>query len=124
MVLGIALVGAYFLPAIVAAARGHAASGWVFALNLTCGWTWFGWLGALIWAAAGSAAETAPTVEAVIELGDDPDPDDGERRPAPLPKRRVGSRRGRFGSAVSFSAQDNTDLSRKVLQGGKWTSHR
>lgn len=41
---------AYFLPTIIAAARGHHNGGAVFALNLLLGWTVLGWIAALVWA--------------------------------------------------------------------------
>ena len=45
------LFAAYFFPAIIAALRGHHNALAIFLLNLFFGWTFFGWLGALIWAA-------------------------------------------------------------------------
>jgi hypothetical protein len=42
----------YFAPSIVAAYRHHTQWGAIFALNLFLGWTFFGWVGALIWACA------------------------------------------------------------------------
>lgn len=41
----------YFLPSFVAAARGHRNAGAIFLLNLVLGWTVFGWIIALVWAA-------------------------------------------------------------------------
>ena len=40
----------YFLPTIIAQARGH--RNWIAlaALNLLAGWTVIGWIGALVWA--------------------------------------------------------------------------
>jgi hypothetical protein len=40
----------YFLPFIVAIARKHLDSTAIFVLNLFLGWTFFGWVIALIWA--------------------------------------------------------------------------
>ena len=40
----------YFLPTIVATSRKNPNTGPIFALNLLLGWTFIGWLGALIWA--------------------------------------------------------------------------
>jgi uncharacterized membrane protein YqaE (UPF0057 family) len=42
---------AYFLPTVVAEARGHQNSGVIFLINLLLGWTILGWIGALVWAA-------------------------------------------------------------------------
>ncbi|WP_198024762.1 superinfection immunity protein [Bradyrhizobium sp. Cp5.3] len=50
MAIGI-LIAAYFFPAIIALLRGHHNTLAIFLLNLFFGWTFFGWLGALIWAA-------------------------------------------------------------------------
>jgi uncharacterized paraquat-inducible protein A len=41
------LLALYFLPAIVASARGHHNSGSIFVLNLFLGWTLIGWVIAL-----------------------------------------------------------------------------
>jgi Superinfection immunity protein len=43
----------YFLPTIVAGARDHANAAAVFVLNLLLGWTFVGWVAALVWALAG-----------------------------------------------------------------------
>ncbi|QEC46057.1 superinfection immunity protein [Pseudobacter ginsenosidimutans] len=40
----------YFLPTIIAATRHHQATIGVFFLNLFLGWTFLGWIAALIWA--------------------------------------------------------------------------
>jgi TM2 domain-containing membrane protein YozV len=40
----------YFLPSIVGAARGKRNAGAIFALNLFTGWTFIGWIIALVWA--------------------------------------------------------------------------
>jgi hypothetical protein len=50
MAIGV-LIAAYFFPAIIAMLRGHHNALAIFLLNLFFGWTCFGWLGALIWAA-------------------------------------------------------------------------
>jgi Superinfection immunity protein len=42
---------AYFLPTVVAEARGHQNTGLIFLTNLLLGWTILGWIGALVWAA-------------------------------------------------------------------------
>jgi hypothetical protein len=40
----------YLAPTIIAAARRHRSEGAVFALNLFLGWTFVGWVAALVWA--------------------------------------------------------------------------
>lgn len=44
-----AAIGVYFLPAFVASARGHQNASAIFVLNLFLGWTFLGWIGALVW---------------------------------------------------------------------------
>jgi len=41
----------YFLPSLVAWVRGHHAVLAVFLTNLFLGWTFFGWVAALVWSA-------------------------------------------------------------------------
>lgn len=45
-----ALVFAYFVPAIVAIHRKHNNAVSIFLVNLLLGWTFIGWIGALVWA--------------------------------------------------------------------------
>lgn len=40
----------YFIPFIVASNREHPQTGAIFVLNLFAGWTFVGWLIALVWA--------------------------------------------------------------------------
>ena len=44
------ILGIYFLPDWVAQSRGHPERGSIFILNLFLGWTFLGWVAALIWA--------------------------------------------------------------------------
>ena len=49
--LAVALIlGIYFLPDWIAQSRGHPNRGSIFVLNLFLGWTFLGWVAALIWA--------------------------------------------------------------------------
>ena len=40
----------YFLPTMIAAGRGHQRMAAVVALNVLTGWTFIGWVVALVWA--------------------------------------------------------------------------
>jgi hypothetical protein len=40
----------YFIPTFAAKARQHHNAGAIFVLNLFAGWTFIGWVGALVWA--------------------------------------------------------------------------
>jgi hypothetical protein len=46
----------YFLPTIIALARGHLSTLAIFLLNLFFGWTLLGWLIALVWSSTGFTA--------------------------------------------------------------------
>ena len=43
-------LGLYFLPTIIAAARGNINTLAIFLLNFFTGWTFVGWVASLIWA--------------------------------------------------------------------------
>lgn len=47
----ILILAVYFLPTLIALSRKRDNSGAIFALNLFAGWTFFGWLVAIVWAA-------------------------------------------------------------------------
>jgi len=47
----LALVAVYFLPTIVASRRRHHQGPAILVLNLFLGWTFIGWVVALVWAA-------------------------------------------------------------------------
>jgi len=49
VVVGLAI---YFTPALIARRRKHRSLWAVFALNLFLGWTFIGWVAALVWALA------------------------------------------------------------------------
>jgi hypothetical protein len=40
----------YFLPSVIASSRGHKNKPAIIVLNLLLGWTFLGWIAALIWA--------------------------------------------------------------------------
>jgi hypothetical protein len=42
-------LGIYFLPTIIALSRNHKNKLAIFLLNFFAGWTFIGWVGALIW---------------------------------------------------------------------------
>ena len=48
--LAIPLLGIHFLPTIVAGIRRANNFGWILAINFFLGWTFVGWVVALIWA--------------------------------------------------------------------------
>ena len=50
MIVGVFLLPVYFIPAIVAAARGHTQKWPIFWLNVLLGWTFLGWVASLVWA--------------------------------------------------------------------------
>ena len=56
----------YFIPTIVANKRGRKNKGAIFVLNLLLGWSFVGWVVALVWAAKeddGAAASVQPDIE-------------------------------------------------------------
>ena len=48
--LWVAILAAYFAPALIAGHKGKKNTARIFALDLLLGWTVVGWIGALIWA--------------------------------------------------------------------------
>ena len=44
------LAAVYFIPSIVASVLNHPQLGAIFRLNIFLGWTFIGWIAALIWA--------------------------------------------------------------------------
>ena len=69
----------YFLPTIVAMSRGHRSYGGILVLNLFLGWTFIGWLIALVWAC--SSTGPAP-VNVYVSQHYQPPP---QYYPPPLP---------------------------------------
>jgi hypothetical protein len=49
----VVLIFGYLLPSALALYRNSTATGWITALNILLGWTLFGWIIALGWAASG-----------------------------------------------------------------------
>jgi hypothetical protein len=50
------LIGMYLLPTFIAFSRGHHQRAAILLLNLFLGWTFLGWLAALIWSATATRA--------------------------------------------------------------------
>jgi hypothetical protein len=50
LLVGWLVTAAYVTPSIIAAARAHHNAGAIFALNLLLGWTFVGWVAAIVWA--------------------------------------------------------------------------
>ena len=55
-----ALIGLYIVPGVVASYRKHRQSAAIWVLNLLAGWTFIGWVGALVWACSNSAVIMDP----------------------------------------------------------------
>ncbi|MFK8069119.1 MAG: superinfection immunity protein [Gammaproteobacteria bacterium] len=53
LITGILLIGIsiaiYFIPSWIAAGRNHHNMGAIFAINLLLGWTFLGWVAAIVW---------------------------------------------------------------------------
>lgn len=47
----------YFLPTMNAKGRKHPSAGGIFALNLFLGWTFIGWVAAIVWSASAIKAD-------------------------------------------------------------------
>ena len=63
---GAILLGIYFFPDWVAQSRGHPQRKSIFVLNLFLGWTFLGWVAALIW--ANSFIETNKRQETALDV--------------------------------------------------------
>jgi hypothetical protein len=46
----VVVIALYFIPSIVATERGHRNAGAIIVLNIFLGWTFLGWVVALVWA--------------------------------------------------------------------------
>lgn len=60
LLLYLLVLALYLTPSGLAVHRNCVATGWIIALNILLGWTLFGWVVALGWAAAGKAAVFPP----------------------------------------------------------------
>ena len=68
----------YFIPTLVAASRDHHNRGAIVALNIFLGWTFIGWVIALVWALTAVEKKAAPDGTKMVDLFDyrrDNDPD-------------------------------------------------
>ena len=54
------LVAIFFLPALIAGARSHNNAVQILLLNIFLGWTFLGWVGALIWSTTNNVRADAP----------------------------------------------------------------
>ena len=77
------LLGIYFLPATIAAVRGHKSAWGIFALNLLLGWTGLFWLWALIWSMSNSGQSVTQTV--VVNNNQPPQPPVPQVQPIYIP---------------------------------------
>lgn len=76
---GLALV--YFVPSIMAWARGHHNKGAITALNVLLGWTVLGWVVALVWALTRPGAVRVEAVGAAGAVAGAPTPETHVRCP-------------------------------------------
>jgi Superinfection immunity protein len=60
LILFLLVVALYLVPSALAVHRNCLATSWIIALNVLLGWTLFGWVVALGWAAAGKTAALPP----------------------------------------------------------------
>ena len=50
LVIAMLILMAYMFPTIIAASKGRSNVGAISALNILLGWTFLGWIAALVWA--------------------------------------------------------------------------
>mgnify|MGYP006433950487 CR=1 FL=1 len=101
---GLIVLAVYFIPAIIAMARGHRQSGAILVINLILGWTFLGWIAALVWAFVDNNA--APT--------------DATSKPAePIPE-SLGS--DNADKVYREDAEDGTYTIRSLSYGGCWVA--
>lgn len=68
LVFGLLLLALYFLPTITAHRRGHHQSLAIGLLNLFLGWTFLGWVVALVWAATAVRKDLKPAKPTPAEM--------------------------------------------------------
>lgn len=61
----------YFIPTLVAGKRGHPQGTPIFLLNLFAGWTFIGWLAALIWSSSAISEPAASMAPASTDMQDE-----------------------------------------------------
>ena len=60
----------YFLPTVIARSRRHRDRTAIFVLNLLAGWTFFGWVAALVWSLTSNVEHPEPATAEQDELDD------------------------------------------------------
>lgn len=101
----VAIIGIYFLPGIVAHIRDHNNENPIVLLNLFLGWTFLGWIVALVWAASDNTAAAPATEKPAKPIAINTN--DEERIPCPhcaeliLPQANICKHRGREISAAT-----------------------
>lgn len=92
-ILMLAIVGViYFLPSLIAWKRDHRQGAAIMALNILLGWTFLGWVAALVWALVTEQARAAPAAPPAVP----PPVDNGPMYPKALDAVRA-ERRERLG---------------------------
>jgi len=64
LILFVVVAAFYLLPTVLAVYRNCVAAGWIAAVNILLGWTLFGWVIALGWAAGGKTQTVPPSTPA------------------------------------------------------------
>lgn len=68
LVIVVAVAGVlYFLPALIASRRRHHNAMAIFILNLFLGWTFLGWVAALVWASTAVRRATPPAIDTIAQ---------------------------------------------------------
>lgn len=100
-------LGIYFLPSIVAELRGRPNKGAIFVLNLFLGWTFLGWIIALVWAVSGEKA---------VSKSLEPEADTHHRCPECRELIRIDARKCRFcGTALAGASAPDVIGSRQPV---------
>jgi hypothetical protein len=72
LILGLVVLTIYMIPTIVANKRGHPQVVAICALNILLGWTFLGWVVALVWALASSGSGSVSDVRVTYDDPDNP----------------------------------------------------